>query len=94
MIPIRSLTPKDEKHGSFRARAIDLSASLFEARLFLRQQVGRSLQVPFLVLLIFSLTIIFTSIGLFTPPQCHCYNLPATLLHGAFRCDRIDYGIG
>jgi hypothetical protein len=66
---ILSLTPKDETHSFFRTRAIDLSASLFEARWFLRQQVGHSLPVAFLALLIFWLAIIFTSIGLFTPPM-------------------------
>jgi hypothetical protein len=66
---ILSLTPKDEKHSFFRTRAIDLSASLFEARWFLRQQVGHSLPMPFLALLIFWLAIIFTSFGLFAPPN-------------------------
>jgi len=66
---ILSLTPKDEKHSFFRTRAIDLSASLFEERWFLRQQVGHSLAVPFLALLIFWLTIVFASFGLLTPPH-------------------------
>jgi hypothetical protein len=66
---ILSLTPKDEQHSFFRTRAIDLSASLFEARWFLRQQVGHTLPIPFLVLLISWQAIIFISIGLFTPPN-------------------------
>jgi hypothetical protein len=78
---ILSLNPKDERHNFFRTRAIDLSASLFEARWFLRQQVGHSLPGPFLALLIFWLALIFASLGLFAPPNATAI---ISLLLGSF----------
>ena len=64
---ILTLAPTDEKHSWLRTQALTLSGSLFEARWLLEQQAGSSIPVPFLVLVIFWLAIVFASFGLFAP---------------------------
>src|SRR5262249_24050904 len=50
-----------------RGQALTLSGNLFQARWLLQQQVGESFPMPFLVLLVFWLAIVFASFGLFAP---------------------------
>jgi hypothetical protein len=64
---ILSIAPSDEKHSWLRMQALTLSGSLFEARWLLEQQAGSTIPMPFLVLLIFWLAIVFASFGLFAP---------------------------
>src|ERR1700722_9021236 len=64
---IQELTPKNEGQHSLQAQAISLSISIGQARLLLLEQGGRSIPMPFLVLLIFWVTVIFLSFGLFAP---------------------------
>jgi hypothetical protein len=61
------LAPTDEMHRWLRAQALTLSDGLSQARWLLVQQAGNSVPWPFLILLIFWLTIVFASIGLFAP---------------------------
>jgi hypothetical protein len=64
---ILSLAPADERHTWLRSQALTLSGGLFEARWLLEQQAGSTIPMPFLVLLIFWLAIVFASFGLFAP---------------------------
>ena len=64
---IQELTPQNEVQRSFQAQAISLSIAVGQARLLLFEQGGRSIPMPFLVLLIFWVTVIFLSFGLFAP---------------------------
>jgi hypothetical protein len=64
---ILSLAPTDEMHRWLRTEALTLSDELSRARWLLVQQAGSSFPLPFLILLIFWLTIVFASIGLFAP---------------------------
>ena len=64
---IQELTPKNEVQHALQAQAISLSIGIGQARLLLFEQGGRSIPMPFLVLLIFWVTIIFLSFGLFAP---------------------------
>jgi hypothetical protein len=66
---ILSLAPADEIHRWLRSQALALSNDLLQARWLLAQQVGSTIPLPFLVLLIFWLAIVFGSFGLFAPPN-------------------------
>jgi hypothetical protein len=62
---ILKLSPRDESQRSLLARAIDATAELGKTRLLLFAQAGKSIPLPFLVVLISWLTIIFASFSLF-----------------------------
>jgi ABC-type multidrug transport system fused ATPase/permease subunit len=62
---IIKLSPRDESRRSLQARAIDAAADLAKARLLLFAKAGGSIPMPFLVILISWLTIIFASFSLF-----------------------------
>ncbi len=64
---IQELTPRNEMQHSLQAQAISLSIAVGQARLMLFEQGVRSIPMPFLVLLIFWVTVIFLSFGLFAP---------------------------
>jgi ABC-type amino acid transport system permease subunit len=64
---ILSLAPTDEKHRWLRSEVLTLSDGLFQARWLLVQQADSSIPLPFLVLLILWLAIVFFSFGLFAP---------------------------
>ena len=64
---IQELTPKDDVQHALQAQALNLSIQIGQARLLLFEQGGRSIPMPFLVLLIFWVTTIFLSFGLFAP---------------------------
>jgi hypothetical protein len=64
---IQELTPKTDVQRSLQAQALKTSIDVGQARLLLFEQSGRSIPMPFLVLLIFWVTVIFLSFGLFAP---------------------------
>ena len=64
---IQELTPQNEVQRSLQTQAVSLSIGIAQARLLLFEQGGRSIPMPFLVLLIFWVTVIFLSFGLFAP---------------------------
>src|SRR5438270_3276588 len=64
-----ALTPSDERQKYLHALCLTLSSNLIYERWSLEQHVGHSIPVPFLVLLIFWLAIVFASFGLFAPPN-------------------------
>src|SRR3954468_14028035 len=64
---VLALTPRDEKQKYLRTLCVNLSSNLIVARWSLETRAGHSIPVPFLVLLIFWLTIVFASFGLFAP---------------------------
>jgi ABC-type amino acid transport system permease subunit len=61
------LTPKDERQKYLQTLCVTLSSNLIQARWSLEARSGHSIPVPFLVLLIFWLAIVFASFGLFAP---------------------------
>ena len=73
---IQELQPQNELQRSLKAQAVSLSIGIGQARLLLFEQGGRSIPMPFLVLLIFWVTVIFLSFGLFAP---HNATVVATL---------------
>jgi hypothetical protein len=62
---ILKLSPQNEAQRSLQARAIDTSNELAKTRLLLFTNAGGSIPMPFLVVLVSWLTIIFVSFSLF-----------------------------
>jgi hypothetical protein len=66
---LQQLSPKNDSQRSLQARAIQITTDIAQARLLLFAQTNNSIPMPFLVVLIFWLTIIFGSFGLFAKPS-------------------------
>jgi Protein of unknown function (DUF4239) len=64
---IRALTPRDDAQRALQARALDLTEALLQARWLVLAGTEASVPVPFLVILVFWLTITFASFGLLAP---------------------------
>jgi hypothetical protein len=64
---IAELSPQTESQRSLQAQALKMTMDLGHTRFLLIEQAGSSLPLPFLVVLVFWLTIIFGSFGLFAP---------------------------
>jgi hypothetical protein len=64
---IRALYPHDEAQWRLQRRAMDIYEGLLKSRWFLFGGVSATIQTPFLVALVFWLTITFMSFGLFAP---------------------------
>ena len=64
---VRALAPANDAQRWLQARALDISGDLSQTRWLLRVQSGSAIPEPFLLILIFWLTIIFTSFGVFAP---------------------------
>jgi hypothetical protein len=73
------LSPKNDTQRALKARALDISNDLEKTRLRLFAQKESSIPLPFLVVLVFWLTIIFVSFGLFAPAN-------ATVVFTLFVC--------
>jgi hypothetical protein len=76
---VLDLAPKDPRQTYLRTLCLTLSSTLIQARWQLEQHARHSIPVPFLVLLIFWMTIVFASFGLFAPPN-------ATAIIALFLC--------
>lgn len=64
---IRQLTPNNDAQRVLKSRAMDLSEALLQARWLVLAGSEASIPLPFLVILLFWLTVTFTSFGLFAP---------------------------
>jgi hypothetical protein len=64
---IRGLDPHDDAQRALQSRALDLGEGLLTERWLVAGLEGASLPTPFLAVLLFWLTIIFASFGLFAP---------------------------
>ena len=76
---IQDLSPQNEVQRLLQAQALKMSIDLGQTRWLLFEQSGSSIPMPFLVLLIFWVTIIYVSFGLFAPPN-------ATVIVTLFLC--------
>jgi hypothetical protein len=65
----QQLSPLNDSQRSLQARAIQIATDIAQTRLLLFAQTNNSIPMPFLVVLIFWLTIIFGSFGLFAKPS-------------------------
>ncbi len=66
---LQELSPQNDSQRSLQARAIQISTDIAQTRLLLFAQMDNSIPMPFLVVLIFWLTIIFASFSLFAQPN-------------------------
>jgi hypothetical protein len=64
-----ALPDLDVRHAWLRDKALELSDDLAQARWLLEQRSTSSIPVPFLLLLVFWLAIVFGCFGLFAPPN-------------------------
>ena len=65
---LRQLSPRNDVQRWLQSQALQISGEIAEGRWLLIEQLGqRTLPMPFLVLMVFWLTIIFASFGLFSP---------------------------
>jgi hypothetical protein len=64
---IRRLTPHNESQQLLRTRALELAETLLKERWLIVAASTTSVPLPFLVILLFWLTVIFTSFGLLAP---------------------------
>jgi hypothetical protein len=66
---IRDLSPQDDVHRSLHAQAMQIGNDLARNRWHLSQPDEGSLPMPFLAVLAFWLFVLFSSFGLFSPPN-------------------------
>ena len=64
---IEALKPQSDQQRSMQSQALTLAADAGRTRLLVFENLGASIPVPFLVVLVFWLCIIFASFGLFAP---------------------------
>jgi hypothetical protein len=66
---VLALPETDARHVWLQTKVLDLSSDLAQSRWLLVQQSSSSIPVPFLLLLVFWLAIVFGCFGLFAPPN-------------------------
>jgi hypothetical protein len=66
-----NLAPRDDAQRWFKSTALDITNDIAETRWMGLMNVSGGIQTPFLVVLIFWLTAIFASIGIFSPRNAH-----------------------
>src|SRR5215831_3028357 len=64
---IQALSPQSEVQRAMQSQALTLAAAVGRTRLLLFEHLGTSIPLPFLVVLVLWLCIIFASFGLFAP---------------------------
>jgi hypothetical protein len=64
---IQQLTPQNDAERGLKNEALTLAVSLGQTRWLLFEQSGSSISMPFLMVMVFWLSIIFASFGLFAP---------------------------
>jgi hypothetical protein len=63
------LSPHNDVQRTLKDRAIQIATDLAQTRLLLFEQSGSAIPLPFLVVLVFWLAIIFSSFGMFSEPN-------------------------
>ena len=66
---IQGLAAQNDGQRSIQAQALNIAISLGQTRWLMYEQRATSISIPLLAVLIFWLTIIFVSFGLFAPPN-------------------------
>jgi hypothetical protein len=64
---IRSLKPRDDAQRALQTRAVDLAEGVLQARWLVLSGPEADVPMPFLVVLLFWLTVTFASFGMFAP---------------------------
>ena len=79
---ILSLAPADEMHRWLRSQTLILSDNLAHTRWLLAEQAGSSIPLPFIIVVVFWLAIVFASFGLFAPPNGTAHRVLVSRLDG------------
>jgi hypothetical protein len=66
---IQELTPRNDAQRAAQAQALKTAIDLAQMRWSLFSQRGSSIPIPFLVVMVFWLTLLFASFSLFAPPN-------------------------
>ena len=66
---IVKLSPQHDTQRALQAQALGISSDILRTRWLLGEQRHSSMAMPFLVMLVFWLTVLFVSFGLFAPPN-------------------------
>jgi hypothetical protein len=64
---IQELTPRSDFQHSLQSQALQTALAIGQTRSLLVEQAGSSIPKPFLVVMVFWLTVIFVSFSLFAP---------------------------
>jgi hypothetical protein len=64
---VHALSPKDDTQRALKAQAVSMAISLGQTRWLMLAQQATSVSKPFLVVLVFWLTVLFISFGLYAP---------------------------
>jgi len=64
---LQALSPKDDKQRSLQAQALNIAISVGRIRWLMYEQGNASISKPLLVIMVFWLTVVFVSFGLFAP---------------------------
>ena len=64
---IQELTPRNDFEHSLQSQALQTALEIGQTRSLLVEQAGSSIPMPFLVVMVFWLAVIFASFGLFAP---------------------------
>ncbi len=67
ILKLQALTPKDDRQRSLQSQALNIVIGLAQTRWLMYEQEANSVSKPILVILVFWLTAIFVSFGLFAP---------------------------
>jgi Protein of unknown function (DUF4239) len=77
---VQELVPRNDNQHALKALVLTMAANLGQTRWLLFEQGDSSIPIPFLVVLVFWLSLIFASFGLFAPPNA---TMVVALLLGA-----------
>jgi len=64
---VQALEPRSDAQRTLQSQAESIIVNLGQERLLLFAQSGTSISIPFLVVVVFWLTVLFVSLGLFAP---------------------------
>ena len=64
---IQGLSPKDDAQGTLKAQALNIAMGLGQTRWLMYEQGATTVSMPLLIVLVFWLTALFVSFGLFAP---------------------------
>lgn len=67
IVKVQALSPKDDRQRSLQAQALTMVIALSQTRWLMYEQEADSVSKPMLMILVFWLTAIFVSFGLFAP---------------------------
>jgi hypothetical protein len=75
---VQELTPHNDFQRSLQSQALQMGIELGKMRSLLLEQAGSSIPCPFLVVVVFWLSMIFTSFGLFSPRNATVVSRPCS----------------